>query len=82
MISMQKPIDFDRIWLEVRGNEEVVPAELIGGNGSGVFLLVSLSLKLRSGAIIHPNLHDSGSCWRVWAHNPTDEERKAAEWKD
>lgn len=79
---MQKPINFDEIWLEVRDNEEVVPAALIGGNGSGVFLLVSLSLKLSSGAIIHPDLSDYGSRWRAWAHKPTDEERKAVEWKD
>lgn len=80
---MQKPINFDEIWLEVRDKEEVTPAAFIGGNRSGVFfLLVSIILKLSSGAIIQPDLSDYGSRWRAWAHKPTDEERKAAEWKD
>lgn len=78
---MQKPINFDLIWLEVRDKEEVIQAALIGGNRSVAFLIVSLNLKLSSGAIIHPNLADYGSRWRAWAHKPTDEERKAAEWR-
>lgn len=35
-----------------------------------------------SGNDINADYVDYGSRWRAWAHKPTDEERKAAEWKD
>jgi hypothetical protein len=72
---MQKPINFDLIWLEDRDKKEVTPAIL-----SDIRDLDFL-FEANSGDI-HADYEDYGSRWRAWAHKPTDEERKAAEWKD
>ena len=78
---MQKPINFDQIWLEDRDKEEVIPAVLGEINRPGVFCFIVPNYKLHSVTVIHPDLDDYGSRWRAWAHKPTDEERKAAEWR-
>lgn len=77
---MQKPINFDLIWLEDRDKEEVIPAVLGEINRPGVFCFIVPNPKLHSYTVIHPDLLDYGSRWRAWAHKPTDEERKVAEW--
>lgn len=73
---MQKPINFDQIWLEDRDKEEVIPAVLIWID------FFDFSFEDSSGRDINADFNDYGSRWRAWAHKPTDEERKAAEWKD
>jgi hypothetical protein len=73
---MQKPIDFDRIWLEDRDKERVIPAVLSD------IRYMDFLFEDNSGNDIHAHYEDYGSRWRAWAHKPTDEERKAAEWKD
>ena len=67
---MQKPIDFGWIWLEDRDKAEVIAAVLVGIDFVGF-----------PGGFANADFNDYGSRWRAWAHKPTDEERKAAEWK-
>lgn len=78
---MQKPINFDQIWLEDRDKEEVIPAVLFEFCEPGVFEF-GVADGSPVAVLVCPHLYDYGSRWRAWAHKPTDEERKAAEWKD
>lgn len=77
---MQKPIDFDQIWLEDRDEGETVRVKYMSYDPINRELCFEIpSMK---GIIACVNLGEYGSRWRFWAHKPTDEERKAAEWKD
>lgn len=73
---MQKPIDFDLIWLEDRDKEEVIPAVLFD------VCYQDFLFEDNSGNDVHADFNDYGSRWRAWAHKPTDEERMTAEWKE
>ena len=84
---MQKPINFDQIWLEDRDKEEVIPAKLLKTYRCLETDRNELWFRLykqvdRDHSCVFASRNDYGSRWRAWAHKPTDEERKAAEWKD
>jgi hypothetical protein len=81
VVKMQKPINFDLIWLEDRDKEEVIPAVLCEFCEPGVFEF-GVTDGSPVAVLVCPYLSDYCSRWRAWSQKPTDEERKAAEWKD
>lgn len=77
---MQKPINFDQIWLEDRDKDEVIAANMVHYNDVHRQFHFQRTGSAFTGVIIANRL-DYGSRWRAWTHKPTDEERKAAEWR-
>ena len=78
---MQKPINFDQIWLEDRDKEKVIPAKYMVYTQIGGRLCFDINPDGMRAIVISADMSDYGSRWRAWAHKPTDEERKAAEWR-